>query len=293
MPGSFSFGLNKNLDISNVITNLPTYKVVQTEGPIFDLSTNVVIGKLVGTKNITKDTSGNVVLAVYNYIGTFIPVTDVSGIFSFSIAYNANQLAPNGETEITGAFGGNIDISVSSGTFSGQEGKTLKVKDSSDIRKYYIDYPYGYSNIISNVQCPTALNAKEYVTLSSADTPSWVIGSDPKELVCVEAGKWNILTQYQMISTQNGLGVLNGWFNLNGVDVPDSDAEGTTLGPNNHNVLAIGLSKYFNVGDKVKFGISSSNTDGATTLRAICKTTTGSPSGLSTPAVIITAARCY
>lgn len=293
MPGSLSFGLDKNSDVSRVITDLPTYKVIQTDAPIFDLSTNVVIGELTGTKNITKDASGNVVLAVYNYLGTFLPITNVKGIFSFSIAYNADQLAPSGETEVQGSFPGNIDLSVSSGVFLGQQGNVLKVKDSSNIRKYYVDYPYGYANIISDAQAPSALNTKEYLTLSSTDTPSWVIGSDHHELICAEAGKWNILSQYQLVGIANGLGTINGWYNVNGVDVPNSDAENVTIGVNGNNVLPIGLSQYFNIGDKVKFGISSSNSDGSSLLRAVCKTTGGSPSGVSTPAVIITAARIY
>jgi hypothetical protein len=260
---------------------------------ILTLSTNVVIGKLTGTKNITKDASGNVVLAVYNYLGTFLPNTNVKGIFSFSIAYNADQLASSGETEIQGSFPGNIDLSVSSGVFLGQQGNVLKVKDSSSIRKYYVDYPYGYANIICDVQAPSALNTKEYLTLSSSDAPSWVIGSDRHELICAEAGKWNILSQYQLIGIANGLGTINGWYNVNGVDVPNSDAENVTIGVDGNNVLPIGLSQYFNIGDKVKFGISSSNPDGSSLLRAVCKTTGDSPSGVSTPAVIITASRIY
>lgn len=292
MPGSLSFGLDKNTDLVRVVTDLPTYKVVQTDAPIFDLSSNVVIGRLTGTKNITKDANGNVVLAVYNYLGTFLPATNVKGIFSFSTAYTADQLSANGETEQLGAYEGNIDLSVSSGVFSGQQGKTLKVKDSTDIRKYYVNYPYGYANVISHVQAPSALNTREFITLTSVDTPSWVIGSDPHELVCVEAGKWNILAQYQLISILGGLSTLNGWININGVDVPDSYAAGYASEVNEIYVLPIGFSQYFNVGDRVKFGILSTNQSSSTALELVVRTT-DSPSGVSTPAAIITASRLY
>ena len=293
MPGSLSFGLNKNLDVAKVIVDTPTYKVIQQIAPIFDLSTSVVIGTLTGTKNITKDANGNVLLAVYNYIGNFLPVTNVKGIFSFNLSLTADELSANGETEVLGSFLGPIDLTVSSFVFLNQEGQVRKVKDSSDIRKYYVEYPFGYANIISDVQSPSAVNTKEYLTLNSVDTPSWVIGSDPHELVCVEAGKWAILSQYQLVGIAPGVGTLNGWFNVNGVDVPKSDAENVTTGINENNVLPIQLAQYFNIGDRVKIGISSSNRDGSSVLRTVCKTTNLSPSGVITPAVIITATRLF
>ena len=293
MPGSLSFGLDKTLDVSTVITDVPTYKVINTLAPVFDLTTKVVIGNLFGQKKITKDVNGNALGASYDYNVTFYPATNVKGVSSFNFVYTADQLQPNGESELVGTYTGPIDAAVSSGVFLGQQGTARKVKDSSKFCKYYLDFPYGYSNAISDLQSPSALNTKEYLILSSVDSPSWVIGSDPHEFICAEAGKWGILSQYQLIGVASGVGTLNGWFNVNGVDVPNSDAENVTTGINENNVLPIELAQYFNVGDKVKFGISSSNTDGSSTLRTVCKTTNNSPSGVSTPAVIVTATRLY
>jgi hypothetical protein len=291
MPGSLSFGLNKNLDSSVVITDLPTYKVINSAAPVFDLTTNVVIGTLFGQKQISKDGKGNALGALYTYNVTFVPATNVTGGMSFVFAYKANELVAGGESELAGTYVAPIRSSVSSGVFLNENGTTIKVKDSTDIRKYYVNFPYGYANGISSIQSPSALNTPEYLVLSSIDTPSWVIGSDPTELVCVENGKWAILSQYQLIGIAPGVGTLNGWFNVNGVDVPNSDAENVTTGENENNVLPIQFAQYFNKGDKVKFGISSSNFDGSSTLRAVCKTTNNSPSGITTPAVIITCSR--
>jgi hypothetical protein len=291
MPGTLSFGVDKNLDVSVVITDLPTYKVVNTLAPVFDLTTKVVIGSLVGQKEILKDGQGNALGATYTYAVTFIPETNVKGVSSFTLVYTADQLLAGGESEVAGTYTGAIRSSVSSGVFLNENGTTTKVNDSSNILKYYVDYPYGYANVISNIQSPSALDTKEYIVLSSIDTPSWVIGSDPHELVCVENGKWAILSQYQLVGIAPGVGTLNGWFNVNGLDVADSDAENVTTGLNENNVLAIQFAQYFNKGDKVKFGISSSNVDGSSTLRAVCKTTNNSPSGISTPAVIFTFSR--
>jgi len=290
MPGSLSFGLDKTLQTSVVVTDIPTYKVINARAPIFDLSSNIVIGFLSVQKEILK-ANGNTIAAKYSHFVAFSPATKVKGALSFIIVYTADQLEPNGESALVGIYDGPINSPVSSGVFLNENGITTQVIDSTTISKYYVNFPYGYANCISDIQTPSALNTPEYLVLSSIDTPSWVIGSDPTELVCVENGKWAILSQYQLIGIAPGVGTLNGWFNVNGVDVPNSDAENVTTGENENNVLPIQFAQYFNKGDKVKFGISSSNTDGSSTLRAVCKTTNNSPSGISTPAVIITATR--
>jgi len=146
MPGSLSFGLHKTLDVSTIITDLPTYKVLNTIAPIFDLTTMVVIGSLSGQKKILLDNSGDVLTAIYSYSVTFVPATNVKGIMSFNFAYNADQLKAGGETEVIGTFIGPIDAAVSSGVFLNQNGTATKVKDSSDVRKYYIVYPSSHHN---------------------------------------------------------------------------------------------------------------------------------------------------
>ena len=293
MPGFLSFDLDKTLEVSTVITDVPTYKVINTLAPVFDHDTKVVIGKIVGQKEIIKDIINNDIAAKYTYYVSFSPETNVKGVCSFIFVYTADQLSPNGETVLIDESIGPINSAVSSGVFLGQNGSTRKVKDSSNIEHFHVTYPYGYSNLISNTQAPTKLNKKEYIVIDSVDTPSWVIGSDPTEIVCVEDGKWNLLSQYQLISLKAGLSTLNGWYNVNGVDVPDSDAEQCSNGIDDNSVLAIGLSGYFNKGDKVKFGILSSNANPTNTELGLVVKAIQSPSGLNTPAVIITASRVF
>jgi len=292
MPGSLSFGLDKTLDVSTIVTDLPTYKVINTIAPVFDLSTKVKIGTLVGQKQIIKDGNGNALSAKYSYSATFVPATNVKGVLSFNFAYTADQLQANGESELAGTYTGPIDASVSSGVFLNENGTTTKVKDSSNVRKYYVNYPYGYANPYSTTTSPSKVNTNEYIKIDAIDTPSWVIGSDPHELICVENGKWNILVQYQLVALKDGKATLNGFFNVNGVDVPDSDSEQDSSYAGEASVLVIGYSTYYNKGDKVKFGVRSSNPDGSSELRLVVKDIKES-TGINAPSVIITASRLY
>lgn len=295
MPGSLFFGLDKKLDVSTVITDLPTYKVINTIAPVFDLTTKVVIGTLSGQKQILIDLNGNALSAIYTYSATFVPATNVKGVLSFTFAYTADQLEPNGETELVGTYTGPIDPAVSSGVFLNENGTTTKVKDSSDVRKYYVDYLYGYANPVCHTQAPTKLNTREFIKLDTIDTPAWTIGADRSELICVENGKWNLLAQYQLISLPgaNGVSTLNGWYNVNDVDVIDSDAEAYVVAKDENVVLPIGLSQYFNKGDKVKFGVYSSNQDPNNHNLEVVVASTNSPTGLVTPAVIVSVSRLY
>jgi hypothetical protein len=292
MPGTLSFGVDKNLDVSVVITDLPTYKVVNTLAPVFDLTTKVVIGSLVGQKEILKDGQGNALGATYTYAVTFIPETNVKGVSSFTLVYTADQLLAGGESEVAGTYTGAIRSSVSSGVFLNENGTTTKVKDSTAIRKYYVDYPYGYANPYSVTTAPSKANTNEYIKIDVVDTPSWTIGSDPSELVCVENGKWNILAQYQLVAIKDGPAKINGFFNVNGLDIADSDAEQDISYKGQSSVLAIGYSQYYNKGDKVKFGIRSSNLDGSSELKVVVKVI-DADTGIKAPSLIVTACRLY
>lgn len=293
MPGSLSFGLDKKLDVSTVVTDLPTYKVINTLAPINDLQTGVVIGSLFGQKQIIKGVNGNALSAKYSYSATFLPDTNVKGVLSFIFAYTADQLSANGETEVIGTSNGPIDFPVSSGVFLGQEGTARKVKDATDICKYFVDYPFGYANITSNTLAPMRLNTNEYISLDAIDTPSWAISkNNSTELECIEDGKWNFVAQYQLLALQDGQGFLDGFINVNGIDVTDSDAEQSTSFKGETSVLAIGYSAYFNKGDRVKFGLRSSNKDGSGVLRTVVSNIQA-PTGLNAPSVIITASRLY
>jgi hypothetical protein len=289
MPGSLSFGLNKTLQTSVVVTDIPTYKVINARAPIFDLSSNIVIGFLSVQKEILK-ANGNTIAAKYSHFVAFSPATKVKGALSFIIVYTADQLEPNGESALVGIYDGPVNSPVSSGVFLNENGITTQVIDSTTISKYYVNFPYGYANPFSITQVPSKVNNNEYVKIDAIDTPSWVIGSDPTELICVENGKWNILVQYQLFALKDGIAVFNGFFNVNGVDVTNSDGEQDTSYAGEASVLAIGYSNYYNKGDKVKFGVRSSNPDGSSELRVVAKDLTES-TGINAPSVIVTASR--
>jgi hypothetical protein len=140
MPGSLSFGLDKNLETSVVITDIPTYKVINARAPIFDLSTNIVIGFLSVQKEILK-ANGNTIAAKYAHFVAFSPATKVKGALSFIITYLADQLQPNGESALVGIHEGPVNSPVSSGVFLNQNGITTQVIDSTTISKYYVNFP--------------------------------------------------------------------------------------------------------------------------------------------------------
>lgn len=293
MPGILSFKINKALDVENVLIDLPSYKVLQGVTPIFDPKTDKVIGTLLGIKQIYKGPDDTILRGVYSYGVNFVPETGVKGSLTFILLYSASELSPDGTTEQQGTYDGVVDANISSGDFLQQQGLVKKTKDSTGIRKYVVDYPYGYCNIESDDTFPKQLNAKEYVTLTSLDTPAWAINpNDKSELICVEAGKWTILSQYQLVGIRDGKSALYGFFNFNGVDVPNSDAVATTNLINDESILAVGGSGYFNKGDKVKIGIESRNLDSSNVLGVVIKKLTV-PDAPDIPSLIITFNRLY
>lgn len=121
-----------------------------------------------------------------------------------------------------------------------------------------------YANVISNLNCPTTFNVNEYVPLTSIDTKSWTIKDN--SLVCNYAGIWQIISQYQIVgirSVNSGKdATIEGWFNINGINIKDSCATGYVSKEGGSIVLTIAYSQKFNKNDTIRFGIRSNSTNG-------------------------------
>ena len=113
------------------------------------------------------------------------------------------------------------------------------------------------------------------------DTDSWKISSDKYSLECLEPGVWQFTAQYQLVALTDGLTKLHGLVNINGKDIEYSDAYGSSTVAGNDSVLAITYAGDFKVGDKIKWGIHSSDVT-----KLVINTGT-SPEGLIYPAIIL------
>lgn len=144
-----------------------------------------------------------------------------------------------------------------------------------------------FCNIISNVTSPTKANQNEFISLSSASTGAWEVKG--KELVCKNAGAWQLTVQYQALninSVDTGLDArLIGWFHINGKDVEDSSAVTYASKKDGTAVLTIAYTFDFKLNDVVKFGIRSESSRSLNIVISDIK----SGSDVLAPALIVTA----
>ena len=124
-----------------------------------------------------------------------------------------------------------------------------------------------YSNPYSLTTAPKSANVEETVPIDSVDTCDWRIDPETKGLVCKNAGTWNILAQYQVVNINPkddaAEAQIDGWFIVNGNNVPYSDAASNANMLNSKNVLAIGAVIEFKKDDVLEFGIASFTKDGS------------------------------
>lgn len=150
-----------------------------------------------------------------------------------------------------------------------------------------------FANLYSTETFPKQVNHKEWVPIAGTDTPDFTVNqSDNTQLICNNAGLWQIILQYQMVYTQpvtiseGNNCLLSGWLNVNGIDVEYTDGTGYLNRIKTKNVLSILISRYFEQGDVIKFGVMSSSLDGVTYVN--CQSYTDE-SGINAPSAIFTA----
>jgi hypothetical protein len=147
-----------------------------------------------------------------------------------------------------------------------------------------------HCNIISHATAPSKPNQNQFVTLDSASTSDWTV--EKKELVCNNAGVWQLTVQYQVLninSVDTGLDArLIGWFNVNGKNIKDSSAVSYASKRDETAVLTLALSFEFQKGDKVKFGVRSESDTDPTKLNIVISDVSNG-SGVLAPSLIVTA----
>ena len=143
-----------------------------------------------------------------------------------------------------------------------------------------------YANIVSSIPGPVQSLVKEYIYFDECDSEFWKIGSDKRDLICLQSGFWTLLANYQLVGIGDGLAKLHGWFNVNDVDIKKSDCCGSSVIKGNDSIMLVSYNIYLNVGDIVRCGVFSTDVN-----KIVCKSTLNPPPGLECPGIIFTATK--
>ena len=144
-----SFYVNKDQEVitSSIMNNETAQFTVKA--PVYaDSNTLINIGVLTIIKNIYNlDSSGNVqdgTNALWQYYVDWAPVTNIKGVAVFRQSIEGNNLLyspdENNATEIPGIYFGGCLGAESTGDFSNYGGLMLKIKDTSPIVHFILDY---------------------------------------------------------------------------------------------------------------------------------------------------------
>ena len=118
-----------------------------------------------------------------------------------------------------------------------------------------------YANVYSTNNGPLKANVNELVVFTNSDTTDFELSGS--RLICKNPGIWTFISQYQLYSnitsTEYVKAILDGWFLLNGVAIPGSDASSSTSILSGTNVLVIELVLELNVDDYVELGVRCSS----------------------------------
>ena len=139
------------------------------------------------------------------------------------------------------------------------------------------------------------------VVIENSDSPDFEL-SPEGDLITTNPGKWSFIAQLQLFFVSDScyfnhdVAIVDGFFSVNDVKVPFSDAGNSVSKYAPKNVLTIGLAVNLNVGDRVSLSVASTNTN-----VGICKfypndgnTYVGLPTnntGVVAPSVILTATK--
>lgn len=149
------------------------------------------------------------------------------------------------------------------------------------------------ANVYSTLDCPKIVNTNEYIPLTNlVGTSTWAIDPiDNTKFICIRPRTWRFIVQLQMVNqipVEDGINAqICTWFNVNGVNIENTDSTGYVARKGSLNILTACYCQYFNVGDIIKFGIRSTSDNG--TLNAICQSFTDT-TGVYNTSVTITAA---
>jgi hypothetical protein len=152
-----------------------------------------------------------------------------------------------------------------------------------------------YFQNYSLLPTPSTINVNQYVPFSFSESFNWSYDPNDNTIIeCKNAGNWTFIAQYQMVNvvgaSRGDYAQVAGWFNINGVDVPNSDAAAYIALANGKYNFIIGYAQYFNLGDKVKIGIRSSNSSSDNILHTLCDSFIDSVEVVN-PSVVVSAVK--
>jgi hypothetical protein len=154
----------------------------------------------------------------------------------------------------------------------------------------------GFINAYSTAQTPLAANTNELVPISVVDNAGDFSIQNGNQLVCNNAGNWQITIQYQLYCLEDTEkaknGTINGWllYGANGATptaVAASSASSSVTEKKGTNVLVIMRNFVLAAGDLISIGIRSDN-QCKRCPNTVCKGFT-SGSNVYSPSVIISA----
>ncbi len=126
----------------------------------------------------------------------------------------------------------------------------------------------GFINAYSTAQTPFAANTNELVPISVVDNTGDFSIQNGNQLLCNNAGYWQITIKYQLYGLEDTEkaknGTINGWFlyGANGATptaVANSDASASVTQKKGTNVLVIMRNFVLAAGDLISIGIRSDN----------------------------------
>ena len=125
------------------------------------------------------------------------------------------------------------------------------------------------ANVVSYFNFPITIDTDECAPLSSTDSLDWTISDDTLSLICQNSGVWYVSALYQLKALNIGLGLIKGYFRVNGNDLKTTMNVTTILTPDDspyvpdkntqQNILNISIARKFNKGDKLNFIAKSKN----------------------------------
>lgn len=141
-------------------------------------------------------------------------------------------------------------------------------------------------NITTSIPGPIKSETKEFIYFDNCVSDIWEIGSDKRDLVCMEEGSWLLVVNYQLVGVGDGLAKMFCWLNVNGNDIQNTDCCGSCTTTGNDSILIVNSEVYLNVGDKIRCGVYSTDVK-----KILCKSSSNPPLGLECPPVIFNAVK--
>ena len=126
------------------------------------------------------------------------------------------------------------------------------------------------TNFSSTAILPTAINTNQYIQFNKNTYPFWINNpGNNTELICKLKNNWQFIVQYTLYNSSNVdiNANIDGWIEIKNIDnnefekIDDSNNSITVNKKGSTTVLIYSIIQNFNLGDIIRFGIKSSNSN--------------------------------